>query len=196
MAAGARRRRLIGYARWTMEQKDALGETEQEGADIETEGADANVAPTMDGFTWTPRDLEPWGLEGDRWCVRDAYCALFGWPPGSDEWNRFIEGPATEDMQPLADHLEAETFDVRSAAGWNAIIPKVDHPGVAVFEFPQLKISHMVYVGHVRVLLEQWPYGKDSHPYGYWPLTPEYLRHNPILRLVLVNLRQSPRPVP
>lgn len=77
MAAGARPRRLIGYARWTMEQKDALGETEQAGADIETEGADANVAPTMDGFTWTPRDLEPWGLEGDRWCVRDAYCALW-----------------------------------------------------------------------------------------------------------------------
>lgn len=99
--------------------------------------------------------------------------ALFGWPPGSDEWNRFIEGPATEDMQPLADHLGVETFDVRSSAGLNAIIPKVDHPGVAVFEIPQLKISHMVYVGHVRVLLEQWPYGRDSHPYGYWPSTPD-----------------------
>jgi hypothetical protein len=179
-----------------MEQKDTLRETDRAGADVETEGGDVDVAPSMNGFTWTLRDLEPWGLDGDRWCVRDAYCALFGWPPDSDEWNRFIEGPATEDMEPLASHLGVETFDVRSPAGWNAIIPKVDHPGVAVFEFPQLKVSHMVYVGHVRVLLEQWPYGRDSHPYGYWPLTPEYLPYSPLLRLVLVDLRQLPRPVP
>ena len=178
-----------------MEQKDVQGETNRPGSELESVGASADVRPTMEGFTWTSRDLEPCGLEGNRWCVRDAYCALFGWPPGSDEWNRFIEGPAPADMESLAHHLGVATFDVRSAAGWNAIIPDVDHPGVAVFEIPELEISHMVYVGHVRVLLEQWPYGMDSHPYGYWPLTPEHLRHNPILRLVLVDRRQPPCPV-
>lgn len=34
-----------------MEQKDALGQTEQAGADVETEGADVDVTPSMDGFT-------------------------------------------------------------------------------------------------------------------------------------------------
>jgi hypothetical protein len=55
---------VIGYARWTVEQKDAQGETEQANTDLRTEGADVGVAPSMDGFTWTPRDLEPWGLAG------------------------------------------------------------------------------------------------------------------------------------
>jgi hypothetical protein len=51
--------------------------------------------PTLDGFVWSPAPLYVAMEPGEGgWCVRDAFCPLFGWTPGSDEWWRFREGPA------------------------------------------------------------------------------------------------------
>ncbi len=50
-----------------------------------------NGIPTMAGFKWSETDAYVNEDGGDGWCVRDAFCKLFNWKPGSKEWSRFIE---------------------------------------------------------------------------------------------------------
>lgn len=63
-------------------------------------------APTMAGFEWTHRNvLPPRPPLGDLWCLQDAVCELFCWPPGSAEWFRFVEAPEPHDVGRLFQHL-------------------------------------------------------------------------------------------
>jgi hypothetical protein len=91
--------------------------------------------PTMDGFKWSPSaPYVPAEPGEDGWCVRDAFCELLRWTPGSAEWSRFIEGPAGQDMPRLAGHLGLTVFEI--PGDWNDLIERATHPGIALFEFP------------------------------------------------------------
>lgn len=154
----------------------------------------------MAGFQWSPRDLPASPVPGsDGWCVRNAYCDLLRWPAGSAEWSRFIESPHPDDLLPLARHLGVTVYDVGVAEHWNALIGKLDHPGIAVFDIPAAAIGHAVCVPHVHALLHHWPeFGGHPRPdlptFG-WPLGPEHLRHNPKVFWVIVDERQPARPL-
>jgi hypothetical protein len=117
----------------------------------------------------------------DLYCLRDAICELFGWPPGSDEWNAFIEAPDPADMLPLFEHLGLESYDPLHAPHRAELETLWDHPGIATFEFHSVRAGHAVFVGHLRSLLYQWP------------LHPEYAKYGPEIVRVVVDRRQPPR---
>jgi hypothetical protein len=139
------------------------------------------------------------GEEG--WCVRDAFCELFGWEPGSDEWPRFIEASAGQDVPRLAEHLGLAVFEF--PRDWHDLIGRSAHPGVALFAFPAYQKSHTVYVHDVQWLLHHWPTpaGQPAAPgerplrkYG-WPLGDQYLGRGPVLGAVILDECESPRAV-
>lgn len=159
--------------------------------------------PTMDGFKFAPAPpYVPTEPGEDGWCVRNAFCELFQWVPGSEEWLRFdVEGPQGEDTRRLAEHLGLTLFDL--PGDWNGLITDLDHPGVAVFDFPDYEKSHSIYVHDLRWLLHHWPTSDglpseetaDRHLISCgWPLFPQYVDRRPVLRAVIVDERQSPRP--
>ena len=87
--------------------------------------------PTMDGFEWSPAlpyiPMEP-GEDG--WCVRNAFCALFGWTPDSDEWWRFREGPVGRDVARLAERLGLTEFQIpREWDSSSTVVPTPASPG-------------------------------------------------------------------
>src|SRR6266849_3820739 len=88
---------------------------------------------TMAGFKWTHRELPTNPLPGDGWCVRDAFCELFRWPPGSDEWNAFIEIPYHEDMPRLIEHLGLESYDPEYRPHAEKLAARLDHPGIVAY---------------------------------------------------------------
>jgi hypothetical protein len=118
---------------------------------------------SMAGFQWSPRTNpgRVFGPGEDGWCARDAICQLLGWPPGSDEWQRFVESPAGQDMPRLLRHLVLTDFDLEGAAEWNDLLALVersgDLPAVAWYLMEQVGLAHMVYVPSVRWLLRYWP---------------------------------------
>ncbi len=68
--------------------------------------------PTMEGFAWSGADGPPHNtLPGNGWCLRDAICTLFGWPPGSPDWAAFQEYPSWGDTHRLIAHLGLVAFD-------------------------------------------------------------------------------------
>jgi hypothetical protein len=140
-------------------------------------------APTMKGFTWSPRWIDPSHriLPGDHWCVRDAFCALLDWDPGSEEWDIFIEAPSPDDMDPLIEHLGLAWFDPEYEPHWQALQSRLDHPGISFYNFHTLKISHCMFQPHLR------------HLRG---LANEYQRCNPELFRLVVDIRQPPRAAP
>jgi hypothetical protein len=156
--------------------------------------------PSMNGFEWSQTEDFVSPVEGaNGWCVRDAICRLFGWSPGSEEAKRFIEGPQGEDTPRLAEHLGLAVFQVPQ--DWNELIQRLDHPGVAVFNFKEYNISHSVYVHDLRWLFHHWPgidglpaKGEDQQLWSYgWPLSPGYIRRGPVLGAVLIDEQQPPR---
>ena len=156
----------------------------------------ARIAPTMAGFRWSPRTRPPDPVSGSNgWCIRDSYCQLLSWPPGSAEWSRFIEYPHRDDMLPLTRHLGVTVFDVGIPQHWNELIGRLDHPGIAIFDFPSIARGHAVYVHHVHALLHHWPHLGGSRrtglPTSGWPLGPEHLRYGPMLSWVIVDERQA-----
>ena len=156
------------------------------------------MAPTMAGFRWSPRIRPPDAVPGSSgWCVRDSYCQLLGWPPGPVEWSRFIEYPDPDDLLPLASHLGVTVFDVGIPPHWNELTGKLDHPGIAIFDFPSIARGHAVHVHHVHALLHHWPrfggFPRTDLPASGWPLGPGHLRHHPKLAWVIVDERQSVR---
>jgi hypothetical protein len=137
----------------------------------------------------------------DGWCVRNAICKLFGWEPESDEWPRFIEAPAWQDMPRLAEHLGLTFFDF--PRDWANLIGRMAHPGVAVFGFPEYEKSHTVDVHDIQWLLHHWPTlggppaTPDERPlwkYG-WPLGDQYLDRGPVLGAVIIDEREPPHAV-
>jgi hypothetical protein len=82
----------------------------------------------MKGFTWSPRWIDPSHriLPGDHWCVRDDFCALLDWDPGSEEWDIFIEAPSPDDMDPLIEHLGLVARDAAPTAA--ATLPRSFSP--------------------------------------------------------------------
>ena len=157
------------------------------------------VKPTMGGFEWS--DTQPYvpTVPGDNgWCVRDAVCQLFGWPPGSENWSAFIEGPHGEDTAQLAAHLGLTLFDLCARGTYDELSHRAAHPGVALFGFDKVGMSHAVYVPDVRWLLRYWP-TPDGRPNPQpprttgWPLGPEHMAHGPVLFAVLIDEREPPR---
>jgi hypothetical protein len=158
--------------------------------------------PTMHGFVWS--EAPPYiGSEPgeDGWCLRDAYCELLGWQPGSAEWSRFdIEGPVGEDTFRLADHLGLASYDLHR--DWNELIADMAHPGAALFLFHRYRKAHIVYVHDVRWLMHHWPVpdGRPALPSQRqlispgWPLTYPHIARGPELGAVIVDRRQMPRP--
>jgi hypothetical protein len=116
--------------------------------------------------------------------------------PDSDEWSRFIEAPAGRDLDRLAEHLGLTMFEF--PRGWNQLIGRSAHPGIALFVFPDHRKSHAVCVDDIRWLLHHWPTpnGPPAAPgdrplwrYG-WPLGYEHLVRGPLLDAVIVDERQ------
>jgi hypothetical protein len=137
----------------------------------------SDAATTMAGFQWSPTPgYVPAETGEDGWCMRDAVCQLFDWPPGSENWSQFVENPQGADTLRLADHLGLTCLQVPQ--DWNELIARLDHPGVAIFDFHIYQKSHAIYVNDLRWLLHHWPTvdGKPAVPgdrplrsFG-WPL--------------------------
>jgi hypothetical protein len=136
----------------------------------------------MLGFVRTPGMIHPAirSLPGDLWCVRDAFSALMQWPPGSDEWRRFIEatdGPS--DMQRLITHHGLVAYDPEYRNHVEPLRQALDHPGIACYKLNRVRVEHCMYQPHLRHLL---------------PLPAEYLAADPHPELfqIIVDLRQAP----
>lgn len=131
----------------------------------------------MAGFTWGPRTKPiPRGLPGDLWCVRDAFCDLFHWPPGSAERDAFIELPEPEDVERLADHLGLEWFDPLFGPHVPELEKRLDHPGISWWLIHQEQMAHVVYEPNLRRM----------------HVPARYAKYRPDLYRVIVDVRQEP----
>jgi hypothetical protein len=140
----------------------------------------------MRGFVWSerlplPQVSQPPG--GDLWCIRDAFCALMGWPPGSEGWEAFIEAPRGRDMYRLVEHLGLEWFDPEYYPHQAEIAARLDRPGVLLYDLfvptPTgfQPMGHTMYEPHLRNPL--------------W-LSHRYAPYRPGLVNVVVDTRQPP----
>jgi hypothetical protein len=110
-----------------------------------------SVAPTMAGFIWNhPAGRLPPGMPGDGWCVRDAMCALFGWPAGSAEWRAFVEGPHPEDMSRLEAHLGLVHVDTDLPADVTWFYTNNSHPGLLILNIDAFRRGHVIYSSDLR----------------------------------------------
>ena len=159
------------------------------------------VKTTMAGFEWSETPPYVPTVPGDNgWCVRDVVCQLFGWPPGSENWSAFIEGPQGEDTARLADHLGLTLLDLTAPGAYDEPSHHPAHPGVALFGLDKVGMSHVAYVADARWLLRYWP-TPDGRPNRKpalstgWPLGPQHMAHGPVLFAVIIDERESPRAV-
>lgn len=156
-----------------------------------------NSTPSLEGFKWSPSKGYVSDDDSDGWCVRDAFCQLFGWRCGSEEWSRFIKWPTGPDTFRLAGRLGLTLFEVVPEY-WGEIFRRAAHPGVALFIFPRFGRSHTGYVPDVRWLLRYWP-TPDGRPYRWpprntgWPLGPEHMERKPVLKAVIIDEHQPAR---
>jgi hypothetical protein len=136
-------------------------------------------APTLQGFVWTPTAPDPAhaALPGDMWCVRDAFCALFGWQPGSPNWMAFIQAPLPQDMNRLIMHLELLAFDPEYAPHARTLAGLLDHPAISAYKIHSLRVEHVQYQPHLRFLS---------------PLPAQYVPFRPELFQILVDPSQPP----
>lgn len=140
----------------------------------------------MQGFVWSerpPLPQIPRPPGGDLWCIRDAFCALMGWPPESEDWSAFIEAPDGPDMYRLIEHLGLEWFDPEYYPHLPEINARLDHPGILLYDLfiptPAgiRPIGHTMYEPHLRK--PRW-------------LPRRYAPYRPGLVNVIVDTRQSP----
>jgi hypothetical protein len=108
----------------------------------------------MAGFVWTPRQISPEHrrVPGDLWCLRDAFCELFGWPEGSDDWRAFIEAPQADDVPRLIEFLGLKEYDPEYPLDARFLSALLDHPGIAFYEIPSLNIGHCIFEPHLRYM--------------------------------------------
>ena len=141
----------------------------------------------MAGFQWSEREPGRQRLEvpvGDLWCVRDAFCQLMDWSPGSLEWDSFIEEPDGPDVYDLAEHLGLTWRDPRAPDHYQALLTELDHPAVFLWglTIPTAsgpgKLGHTAFERHAAV-----PRGL---PLVYSPYHPE-------LVAVFVDTRRPPK---
>jgi hypothetical protein len=135
----------------------------------------------MKGFRWAPRDSQHrWPdppLGGDLWCVRDAFCSLFGWQIGGAEWASFVEAPEPQDMPRLEQHLGLVGFDPDHEPEKWRLIGASGHPGISCWNLRAERMAHVLYEPDLRQ--------PRTIPPQYWPLGPERFR-------ILVDIQQSP----
>lgn len=145
-------------------------------------GSHVDTHPSMQGFSWSERMIDPAKrlLPGDLWCVRDAFCQLMGWPPGSNEWHSFIEDPIPGDVERLVDHLGLCWVDPTFPDHRQTYLANLDHPGVAIYALHAVKESHAQFQPHIRCL--------RPLPAAYSVLDP-----NPELFRIIIDVRQPPR---
>ena len=141
-----------------------------------------NPAPTMLGFEWTPRTVDPRQrlLPGDLWCVRDAFSTLMRWLPGSEEWSRFIEAPdGPADMERLVGRLGLDAYDPEYPEHAAVLRDSLDRPGIACYKFHSQRMEHCQYQPHLR---------------HFQPLPPQYIVADPEPELfqLIVDRRQGP----
>lgn len=162
----------------------------------------SNDTPTMAEFEWSPAPVYiPAGAGEDGWCMRDSVCQLFGWEPGSENWSRFVEGPNGIDTPRLAEHVGLACLEILE--DWNTLITRLDHPGVAIFDFYAYQKSHAIYVEDLRWLLHHWPTvdGVAAGPGDRrlfslgWPLSLQHVVRGPVLGAVLIDERQPARAI-
>lgn len=157
---------------------------------------EADTSPTVLGFTWTARDEPPVLMPGaaNGFCIRDAFCALLGWPLDSDEAASFPEYPPNSDTLRLAEHLGLRVFNLREPEQWNQMIANMDHPGVAIFYLHAVSAGHSAYVHHVHALMHHWPtrggLPSTDSPFMGWPLGADHIALRPELDFVIVDLRE------
>jgi hypothetical protein len=138
--------------------------------------------PTMVGFAWSERDIDPAirQLPGDLWCMRDAFSELMGWTPGTDEWLRFIEAPGPGDLDRLVDHLGLLWYDPEHGPHREPLADLLGHPGISVYAFHTMRMSHVLYQPHLRHL--------RPLPVQYTGIPAELFR-------IIVDNRQAPNMV-
>jgi len=73
-----------------------------------------------------------------------------GWPPGSENWVRFIEAPIPEDLDRLDEYLGLVVIDPAIAQHREELLALLDHPGIAGYDFHGMKVSHAQYQPHLR----------------------------------------------
>lgn len=112
------------------------------------------VSPrSMSGFEWSERrrPLDR-ALPGDMWCVRDAFCELFRWSPGSDDWSSFIEGPEDSDCLRLCNYLGLRVFDPMWPEHVTELGQYLDYPGVTFYVLERLQAMHCLFQPHIGSL--------------------------------------------
>jgi hypothetical protein len=105
----------------------------------------------MHGFEWRDREAPPSPLGEDAgWCVRNAFCALFGWPEESPDWAAFIPDVTVADVLRLIDHVGVVQFP----PGMPPHPGLEDHPGVAIYKLDRFpRYYHCDYQPNVRHLV-------------------------------------------
>ena len=98
------------------------------------------------------------------------------WSPGSEEWNRFIEGPAPGDMERLTEWLGLEWYDPEHPAHRPILQERLDHPGIAVWALHGSRMAHVIYQPTLR---------------RHAVLPPQFWSYEPELYRFLVDTRQA-----
>jgi hypothetical protein len=76
------------------------------------------------------------------------------WPPGSEEWFRFIEAPdGPSNMSRLLEHLGLAAYDPEYRGHFGGLARAGDHPGIACYKFHRLRMEHCMYQPHLRHFL-------------------------------------------
>lgn len=102
--------------------------------------------------------------------MRDAICELFGWPPESEDWKAFIEGPGDEDVLRLCEHLGLEVFDPIYPEHRKELEERLDYPGICLYLFRRFQAMHCMYQPDIRNLRPLPP------QYSFFKPDPELVR--------------------
>ena len=137
---------------------------------------------------------------GEGFCVRDTLWQLFQWPASGPDWERFPEW--AEEFDSLIDYLGLSTYQLTGDQGVMDIVSTKRHPGLAVFEFPDEKKAHVVYVHSVEYIPRYWdrrgcPTGDlrtQGQMYG-WPLPNQYWGRRVRFPCIIVDENQPAHPL-
>jgi len=103
------------------------------------------VVATMEGFRWSEPVVPSPGPATDNWSVRDSICPLLGWPQGSEDWAAFIEGPSSDDVENLIDHLGLVRVDPALPHHFAWLMANLSQPGISCYRFEDVQLLHYQY---------------------------------------------------